>query len=296
MMKIFKVGFVGAVSLVALMFFVGCDILETNEDEANIIITAIGEVAIGSTQEVTGEISTSPGITSSGITITIENSSGADVSGSFAISQTNISAETEKIDIENDLALKFTPQSGVAGGTYNLKIKVIAGSAEVSKVESFTVPGGVQPAELTAKTVELGSWNNDALGSSLDADDMSVYLKSAAAGISSKIDIWYSNEARYGRGANVLYSPKQAGLAGHPPKDWTTQNETQMAVVSVSFSSITTQDALDALWAATTAKNQLIRATTNDVIVLKTNTGAIRLLQFVSGDATDAGKAVIKGK
>ena len=75
-----------------------------------------------------------------------------------------------------------------------------------------------------------------------------------------------------------------------------------MAVVAPTLYDITTtQVALDAVWAtvAETDKKQLIRANANDVIVFKTvgtNGGNVRMLKFISGDGTNAGKAVLKGK
>ncbi len=284
------------VSLLAVSLMIGClDDPVSNEDSVTITITTFDSLTAGAIKTIEGEIEASPDIDESEITITITKG-GADVISDFTVVKNDI-ADAGKIDLDSDLGLKITPKADISGGAYVFSIQVTAGTASSSKSVNFGIAGGT--SDLVSVDVTLGSWNNATYGSSLDADQMVVYKVAEAATNCALIDIWYSNEAIKGRGANVLYSPKQAGIAGHPSKDWTTQNETQMAKVTSAvsdFDAVTTQAQVDDIWTAATSKVQLLRLDPNDILVLQTNAGKNVLIKFVSGDGTDTGKCTIKGK
>jgi len=292
-----EVLFSGLISLVLLLAvgFMGCLEDPTDEDTASVQITNFTSMVPGTKQLVDGTIETSLAIDNTGISVSITKG-GVDVTANFVIEKTSFTAK-DKIDLQDDYHLGITPNAGIASGTdYRLTITATAGSASGSDNVDFSITGTTP--DLVVHDVTIGSWDNSTYGSSLEADTFGVYKVAVAATLCADVDVWYSNEAIKGLGPNVFYSPKQAGIAQHPPKNWTTQNETKMAVVSVNFDAITKQTQVDSIWAAVPAgdKAQLLRLNANDIVILETNQGNKRLIKFVSGDGSNTGVCQIKGK
>ncbi len=276
-----------------LFSFLGCfDDPVSDEDSVTITLVTFDSLTVNAIKQIEGTIEASPAVDESAFQFTISNNAASH----FDITLNDIEP-METINLNTDLGLKITPKNTVPSGSYTLTIEVTAGTATSSKGITFGINNGTVNPDLDTIRVTLGSWNNSTYGSSLDADSMVVYKVAEAAANSAEIDVWYSNEARM-RGADVFYSPKQAGVALHPPKDWATQNETQMATITVNFDNIVRQAQVDSLWALVPAgdKVQLLRLNANDIVILATNHGNARLIKFISGDGTDTGVAVIKGK
>ena len=278
-----------------LLFSFGCfDDPVSDEDSVVIQITSFATMTPGATKQIQGTIEASPAIDEAAITIALTKD-GADASTHFETPTINDIEAAEEIDLETNLGLKITPKTTIPTGTYVLSISATAGSANSSDNVTFTVTNTTPPDTLVPKQITLGSWQNPTIGHSLEADSMLVYSNTEAAAISADIDVWYSNEAD---GSNAFYSPAQAATISHPPKDWAVKNQTQMAFVTADFDAIKKQSEVDALWAAVAAadKKQLLRPTANTVFIIETDKGNTRLVKFISGDGTNTGTAVIKGK
>lgn len=273
-----------------LFSFLGCfDDPVSDEDSVTITLVTFDSLTVNAIKQIEGTVEASPAVDESAFQFTISNNAASH----FDITLNDIEP-METINLNTDLGLKITPKTTVPSGSYTLTIEVTAGTATSSKGITFGITG-TDPDTLVPKQITLGSWQNSTVGSSLEADSMLVYLSDAAAAISAEIDVWYSNEAD---GSNAFYSPAQAASIQHPPKDWVVKNQTLMAIVTADFDATTKQSEVDAIWAAvaTADKKQLIRPTANQVFVLETNNGNARLVKFISGDGTNTGTAVIKGK
>ncbi len=292
-----KLAVVSLVGLVAFQMWGCLDDPVSDEDSVVVTLGTIGSMGVDTLKAITGTITASPAIDQTALVITLTDAAGNDASSHFTQTGPGAISAKEEIDIAADLGLAFTPKSSISSGTYRLTIQATAGTATGSDYEDFTVTS-VNVVDTNVVTVHdtLGSWNNPTYGSSLDADLMVVYKVAEASANSAEMDVWYSNEAINNRAADVFYSPKQAGLADHPPKNWTTQNETQMAIVTCDFDTVVNQAQIDAIWAAATDKKQLLRLTAGQVVVLQTNNGVNRLIKFISGQTSDTGICVFKGK
>ncbi len=286
-------------SVVGLVMFMmwGClDDPVSDDDSVTITLTNPPDsLTVGITAPIAGSVEASPDIDHSAFTFSVTSGT-TDATSHFDIDYVAITA-SDNIDLTSDLALTIEALTTVTSGTYTFNISVTAGSATSSKSFDFGVNSGTV-IDTNVVTIQdtLGSWNNSTYGSSLDADLMVIYKVADASTNCAEIDVWYSNEAFKNRVADVFYSPKQAGVALHPPKDWTTQNETQMAIVTCDFDTVVNQAQIDAIWTAATDKKQLLRLTAGQIVVLQTNAGANRLIKFVSGETSNTGICVFKGK
>jgi hypothetical protein len=281
-----------------MMNMFGCLDPLTDEDSVTIQITAVASMTVGTKTTISGEINASPAIDETGISVAITNATtGANAAAYFTQTGPASIEPKEDINIATDLGLALTPLTTIPTGTYRLTIGATAGTATSTDHIDFTVDNGtVVTTDLVAVDLTLGSWQNATLGSSLEADSMKVYTQTAAAAISADIDIWYSNDAQ---ARDVLYSPTAAAAALHPPKNWTTKNNTQMAkVAGVNFDAIVRQAQVDSLWALVPVadKQNFHYAADGDVVILVTNLNNTRIMKFISGDGTDGGTAVMKGK
>jgi hypothetical protein len=298
MNKLFTV----SVAALALGFgLVGCDLLGPVEDDDSVTISvdAIQAITSSGSLAISGKIDANAEISS--VTYSVVDANGTAVASALIDVSKNVTpVGKEKLDLKNDLAVKLVISATACDGNYTLNINAIAGTAKSEKPVPFTISGvkncSVVTPTLTPTTVTLGSWNNTQHGSSLDADAMTVYIKSdlaSNAALQAEIDIWFSNTSD---NHALLFSPAKAATQQHPPKDWTTKNATQFVEVtgSVTFESITTQAQIDALWNAANAKDNADIAA-GDLVVVKTNKGTNRLVKIVSAETTNTGTAVLIG-
>ncbi|MBF0432084.1 MAG: hypothetical protein HQK83_12440 [Fibrobacteria bacterium] len=287
------------------LIFTGCDLLGGDDDEEE---TAVANVAPGITafavvKDANNEIDPDSVISFEGI---IEDSDGK--VKTVNISVTDTAGTTADLgDVSPDSAI-YNLSAYTANVPNSLKpgelTFTLTATDDKDTVTTATATATLQKGgtPVSTKQVELGSWQSS-LGSSLDADDMTVYTSGAAKTNSSKIDIIYSNEAPDSGqtiGANALYSPKQASLIKLVGSDtWATKNETKMKIITgVDFDAIKTQEEIVALWTPIAAgdKKQLVRPSAGDIVILKTQDGSkVVLIKFISGDGIGTGKAVIKG-
>ncbi|HEX2959577.1 MAG TPA: hypothetical protein VHO70_22265, partial [Chitinispirillaceae bacterium] len=274
------------VSIVALglgLGLMGCDLLgPADADEVSITLGAIPAITSVSNQIVTGNVDANVEITS--ITPVIKDASGNTVI-TITTTKNNVTGTQKKIDLKTDLALTLVVGAQTCNGTYTLELTAVAGSASTSKPVTFTVSGVkdcnqvIQPT-LAQTEVTMGSWKSTANGSSLEADELKVYKGAELTdALRAEIDVWFSNTAD---GHAWLWSPKKAAAASYTPKDWAVQNETKFVEItgSVTFESITTQAQIDAQWNASSAK-EFVDIVAGDLVVVKTNKGANRLLKIV---------------
>lgn len=278
MKKLMALLFIGLL----ILFWNSCDEIGPEPNTAvKVTIDGIDSVAVGGTVSVEGEISADEVIDT--VIMAVKEA------GTFSVTHTADYKNKKKVKL-SELSTTITVTSATSG-TYTLEITAKAGSGTDVGLETFVVTGG---GDLVTKDITLGSWNNNTYGSSLDADAMTVYKVNEAATNCAIIDIWYSNTLG---GADRFYSPKKAAGAEHPPKNWTTQNETMMAKVpGVNFDAIKLQSEIDGLWANATGKEEFLDLNNNDVVVLSSDQGKACLILFVEGDGSDTGKCKIKGK
>ncbi|MBN1983562.1 MAG: hypothetical protein JW795_18645 [Chitinivibrionales bacterium] len=277
----------------------GCSNLTATDSATVSTLTFTGSdsLAIGTAQPVDGEITTSTAIDATGITVTITDGAGTDVSVTkFTISKTNFTAKT-KIDITDDLKLTVTPLTGTTAGTYTLKVSVTIGSVTGSREKSFYVKGS-STTPVTSRDATLGASGN-ALGSSLDADTMLVYTSAQLVGnaaLQGKIDVYFAYTASNG---SKLGSPAWAKLSGWGPENgsWLTAPETQFKVApsGTTFASVTTQEAIDALW-GTTAGDASIVVAANALVLVKTTKNQYALINVISVATSTSGTAVLQVK
>lgn len=221
----------------------------------------------------------------------IDATSEIDYTSKFEIKMTPQDLPSKRINFYSNLGLSMTPQSNTFSGNYYFMVTLNQGKIEKTKKTLFNLKGISN--KLSVKELTLGSWQNSNHGSSLDIDNMQVYLLKDAKENSEKIDIWYSNEGR----GNAFYSIAQAAVIGHC-KDFPTKNKTLMTLIKDDFDTFKTQKQVDEKWASidNSIKDQLLRPKKNEVALVQTAEGNIRIFKFIDGDGTNDGKALIKGK
>jgi len=277
----------------AAALYMGCDDpLGTNEDELSITITGIDTIDAGQSQTIEGEVDGDPAPTSLSYSI-LQN--GTEVTDqSVRVTGGQPTGDDKKFDL-SDLNVTITTTESACSGTYTLKITGTAGNAETSKTVNFEV-NGVDCSEvtLTEKQVTLGSFLNTTYGSSLDVDSMEVYSLSNAKSNAAKMDVWFSNLAD---GGKRLWSMKQAAEESYyDSTGWAVLTAQKMHKVSgVTWSDITTQSDVDALWSASSAVDTYVDITAGDIIIVESTENVYRLLRIVSAEGTNDGTAVIIG-
>jgi hypothetical protein len=268
-----------------------------DDDSVTISVDAIQAITSSGSLAISGKIDANVEISS--VTYSVVDANGTAVASTLIDVSKNVTpVGKEKLDLKTDLAVKLVISATACDGNYTLNINAVAGTAKSEKPVPFTISGvkncSVVTPTLTQTTVTMGSWKNTASGSSLEADNMVVYKGADLTdALRAEIDVWFSNTAD---SKAWLWSPKAAANAQYTPKSWTVQNQTQFVEVTggVTFESITTQAQIDALWNATNAKEYADIAA-GDLVIVKTNKGANRLLKVVSAETTDAGTSVIIG-
>lgn len=290
-----------AIAAMAAIINTGCDdvsdlVGETNDDAATITLAVADTLTASQGSPVVGELEGSPSITSAAYTIT--SLEGYTVVSSEWYTVTSV-AGLKKANLEDDAGLTITPPASTINGKYELTISIVAGSASLSKADTFTVIGGVDSTIDTSGTpvvvdsVVAGA-QNSSYGSSIDLDVPVVYSSADAANHVAELDLCYG----YSNTDTIekLFSPKHIKDSGFAfASSWTNPPATQFYKLSgVSFDAITTEEEIVGLWNANNASTTSIDADLNDVFIVKTTAGATALLLIA--DQTDGASGNIKIK
>jgi hypothetical protein len=179
----------------------------------------------------------------------------------------------------SDINLVVSAAANAASGTYSVEISVVAGTVTTTKNQYVKVAGAATTPVVTT-TVTLGSNNNAAAGS-VDLDNMATYTGALAASHLADIDLCYAYSGT--GGTDKLFSPAQAKVSDFDfTKTWTgTPNATKFFKLSgTTFASVTTKEAVAALWVEGSAQTASLPAAQGDVFIAKTNADVIVLLSI----------------
>ncbi len=176
----------------------------------------------------------------------------------------------------------------------------IAGSVTVkigkTRAGVETPPEPELPADsnlTVSATLNIGANENAALGSSIDLDVPVVMLAANAKTNAAYIDLVYANS--FATNSDKLGSPDWAKDNVSFVTGWSTYNATKFyKLTGTTFESVTTVDQLKALWLDSKATASSIDVVANDVIIAKTEKGAIVLIKIISQVAGATGKIDIK--
>lgn len=282
---------VSAVGLVAMMS--GCG-LNDPVSAPTISIDAIGSIAIAASnvsKTVTGEIKADTAIES--ISAVVTTSAGATVRPAQIEVTTPApnGATSQNLTSSNGIVLLVKPAA--LAGDYKLKITVMAG-VEGSGTFNFTLTGN-PGTPITVGTVEIGSLDNPSKGSSIDLDDGTVMLAAAAKAAGSGVDIvcTYSSDLSAFRIFSPEYAKTASGITAFA--NWVSPNDTKFKkVTAVTFASVTTVEAIAALYSSTTGTELTnSNAAVGDVFVVDTDEG-FALIEITSFTSTTTGTANIK--
>jgi hypothetical protein len=304
---------IGAVVVSCFGLF-GCSALPTDADSVTITLTssAVDTITAGTgevTKSVGGSISTNKTIST--VTASIVDSNGAALDATngnlIKYSMATVPTGKDKLDLAGtgtdnaSLALTIHVVSSAAyNGKYTLKISATAGSATTSKDVIFVVKNGTNhtagtPAVISA-LLDVGANGNATLGSSIDLDIPAVYLSAAAATHVADLDLCYSHNGTLN--TDKLFSPAQAKASGFTyAANWTAPNATEFyktTLTAAQFNAITTNEAIVALWTATSAQTASLDCAAGDVFIAKTNLNATVLVLISTQVAGAAGSISIK--
>lgn len=214
----------------------------------------------------------------------------------FVITKEGLGDAKKAWSLKSDGNVRITVGGAAATGEYTVKVSAYAGNDSTSATTTFSVTGKA----VVTQEIVLGS-NQNALGGSVDLDALQVYSHVAAKAISGKIDLYYAHAAT---GGDKLFTPAQAKASGfgaetNGPATWTIANETEFRELVLSesaFAAITTQEAIDALWAGATAVTGGGDAVSEGATYIVNTDMAkkvlIRVTAIVPGDA---GTVTVKG-
>lgn len=262
------------VSIAALGIGLNGCLTDPEESSApSITLQSIGTVTAGSGTAVTktGKIEASDSITN--VTYKIFTAAGVAVEAS-KITVTGTPKNNKK---SLDITVSIQAFAGAQSGNYNLRIS--ATTNVTSDVNfPFTVEG-VATTPVTEKDLVLGAQSNTN-PSLLDADNMVAYSSSITdASTQAKIDLIFSYATILTNDALAFTSPSVA--AGTPYSTWpsTSKANTEFKKVTATWSSITTQEQIDALWGTGAGSNRIVVAQ-GDIIIVKTSAGKYKLVSI----------------
>jgi hypothetical protein len=298
MMKWFKLTAVTtAFAFGAMMTGCGEDNPLDPDPEIDVTFESIeNPIQAGTTQQISGDIETGD-VEIDSWTWDVETSTGGEVdTNKIKISNPPNVVGLTKVDLA-DYPISIITTAAACDGDYKAVVTINAGDGSATERLSFSITGGVDCSgggDPTMEQIEvtLGSFANTTHGSSLDADDMTVYgVTEITPSLEGEIDAWFSNT---GDDVPWLMAPSVAAEQQHPPKNWSTKNSTLFDKVSVDVSTIQSQSEIDALWNQAEAKT-FATMNVGDEILIKTNQGNTRLVSVISVEATDDGTAVLLG-
>jgi hypothetical protein len=156
-----------------------------------------------------------------------------------------------------------------------------------------TPPVPVVPAILAETSLSVGADQNTALGSSIDLDVPAVLLSTAARNSAAQVDLVYAYSNAMS--SDKLGSPMWGQGFVSFVTGWAVYNDTKFyKPAGTSYESVTTPDQLKALWDVSKATASSIDVVAGDVIIAKTDTGAIVLIKIETQTPGAEGKIDIK--
>jgi hypothetical protein len=156
----------------------------------------------------------------------------------------------------------------------------------------------VQTSIGAIKTVTIGSYANDTLGSSIDLDNGTVELAAQAEQAGSGVDLvmTYSSDLGAFRVMSPYYAANSSNIVAF--QSWQNPNQTSFAKVNVSFDADSTKEQIKALYEASLSAGQTttgaLSCNENDVLVVLTDQGQYALVLINSFDPLTTGTATIK--
>lgn len=250
-----RISFVLAL-LTAALPFTGC--MTDNEPGKNDNVKIVdlkanpASVKAGQFADVEGTITSENALT--GISVSVWKGDVDVTTGlGFTVSQTVLAASKKAWSLKTDGNVRVSVLGQAGTGEYTVKVVATAGTDSAVGKTTLTVTG----TAVVTEEVILGS-NQNAKGGSVDLDLLKTYTHAEAKALSEDIDLYYAHGALTG---DRLYTPDQAKKSGfgsttNGPATWTTANATEFKKLVLSesaFAAISTQEAIDALWAGAAA-------------------------------------------
>lgn len=280
------------------LLFTGC-LTDSKSDNSNVKIADLkvtpASAKAGQSVDVEGTVSSDAGLTA--VVITVWKGSTDVTSGSgFTVSQTALGGTAKAWSLKTDGNVKIDVGGAAALGDYTVKVVARSGTDSAVATTTLKLDGTV----VTTAEVVLGS-NQNAAGGSVDLDNLTVYTHAQAKPISGKIDLYYAHSATDG---DKLFTPLQAknsgfGMTTNGPATWDVANATEFRKLTLSesaFAAITTQEAIDALWATGTVVlgggDVIAEGSTYIVNTDMAKKVLIRVTAYVAGDT---GSITVKG-
>jgi len=207
----------------------------------------------------------------------------------FTVTQTDLGDDDKAWSLKTDGTVEIAVNGSVAVGEYTVKVTARSGNDSTSATTTLTVTG----TEVNTEEITLGS-NQNAIGGSVDLDNLTVYTHADAKAVSETIDLYYAHSAT---GGDKLFTPAQAkvsefGATTNGPATWDEANETEFRKLDLSesaFADITTQEAIDNLWATgdevTGGGDEIEEGSTYIVNTDMAKKVLIRVTEYVPGDA-----------
>jgi hypothetical protein len=237
----------------SVAMFGGCLSDSGSSDDGKVKITDLkttsASVAAGTSTAVEGTITSDAALSSISIKVW-KGSTDVTTGEGFTVTQTQPTGSAKAWSLKTDGGAKIAVGGAAAVGEYTVKVTAKSGDDSAVASTTLTVTG----TTVTTEELTLGS-NQNAAGGSVDLDELKVYTHAQAKPISGKIDLYYAHALI---GGDKLFTPAQAKLSGfgedtNGPATWSEANATVFRKLDLSesaFSAITTQEAIDNLWAA----------------------------------------------
>jgi len=285
--------------ILAGMSFIGCDLLgpsDEDADEVTITLTKFTSIESGSYQQIEATVDANVEITAVNISITKD---GAEVDEDLIeVEKPNTPTGEKKLELKSggDMDVKVKVSTDACNGDYVFTITAIAGTAQSTKTNDFTITDGndCTGTAITTKTLEAGANQNSSLGSSIDLDGGTVWKMADAASHVSEIDICYSHTATSG---DKVGSASWAKASNYDyAKNWSSPPDAKMHKVSISsstFDGITTAEEIQDLWVSADGESSLT-VTQGNIFIVKTTEGAYALVEVSEQVAGETGSITIK--
>ncbi len=282
MTKWFKLAAVTTVFAFGAMM-IGCtdDNPLNPETKINISLEMPDSVQAGTTQQIKGTITSDPAIESWNWAIL--DPDGAEAENiSLLNNPPNVSGESEVDLSEVTPAIIINVNANACDGKYFARVTVKAPGGSFNKDIAFFVYDGTCAASGTpVSTFTLGpiGAQNAMAGSSVDVETNTIYTSADARVNSQVVDFVYGSLVV---GDLSLISPQHAKSVNLIFTGDQTVQTTEMAKVTASFASITTEEALIELFNGATTRTDYVSISAGDVVVLKTFAGTYALVEITS--------------
>lgn len=289
-----------AFSAIALTF-VGCDSTDSSSPEISSFETANFDETTatwtsGGELEFYGKVTDDNSVASLKIAI-------VSTAGDTVYSTTkNTSGTSVSFGADESVVLTLTnPGTWTAGTYYAVLIATDNDGLTATKSITLTVAGTTTPTEtkLSSTSLTLGSNDNATYGSSLEADDMTVYKISGVTTttIQGDIDAYYAYSST--SATDKFFSPSQAKTSGFDGiKSWTVSTSVALydfgTMTAAAFDSLDTESEVKALFTGATSAVS-VEATEGKVVGIYTSQGAYRIIRVSAITAGSTGTVTVKG-